>query len=179
MSGLVDQLLSVPGWVVLLVTAAVVFAEDALFVGFVLPGETAAVPAGVAAGLGHVPLVAVLAVVVGAAVAGDSVGYEIGRHLGPRVLQLQVLQKRRARRRRACPPPSMGRAAEPWSGGWAPAGAPPVRPRLDHRDGRPPADRLTAAVRAVRRSVSQRSRPASAALAMAVGWPVKPCGDSG
>jgi membrane-associated protein len=96
-SRLVDQLLSVPGWVVLLVTGLVVFAEDALFVGFVLPGETVAVLAGVAASLGHVPLGAVLAVVVGAAVAGDSVGYEIGRHLGPRVLRLPVLEKRRAR----------------------------------------------------------------------------------
>ncbi|WP_138756730.1 DedA family protein [Modestobacter altitudinis] len=97
MSGLVDQLLGVPGWVVLLVTGLVVFAEDALFVGFVLPGESVALLAGVAASLGHVPLGAVLAVVVLAAVAGDSVGYQVGRHLGPRVLRLPVLEKRRAR----------------------------------------------------------------------------------
>ena len=97
MTGLVDQLLGVPGWVVLLVTGLVVFAEDALFVGFVLPGESVALLAGVAASLEHVSLGAVLAVVVVAAVAGDSVGYQVGRHLGPRVLRLPVLEKRRAR----------------------------------------------------------------------------------
>jgi membrane protein DedA with SNARE-associated domain len=87
----------VPGWVVLVVTGAVVFAEDALFVGFVLPGETIAVLAGVAAKLGHVSLVGVLAVVIGAAVVGDTVGYEIGRHLGRRVLSWHVLERRRGR----------------------------------------------------------------------------------
>ena len=97
LSDLVDQLLAVPGWVVLLVTAAVVFAEDALFVGFVLPGETVAVLAGVAAKLGHVSLAAVLAVVIGAAIVGDTVGYEVGRHLGGRVLSWRVLDRRRKR----------------------------------------------------------------------------------
>ena len=97
MSGLVDQLLAVPGWVVLLVTGAVVFAEDGLFVGFVLPGETVAVLAGVAAKLGHVSLAAVLAVVIGAAIVGDTVGYEVGRHLGARVLSWRALDRRRKR----------------------------------------------------------------------------------
>jgi membrane protein DedA with SNARE-associated domain len=97
MSGLVDGLLGVPGWIVLVVTGAVVFCEDALFVGFVLPGETVAVLAGVAAKLGHVSLVGVLVVVVLAAVVGDSVGYEIGRHLGSSVLGLAVFDRRRAR----------------------------------------------------------------------------------
>jgi membrane-associated protein len=96
-SSLVDRLLGVPGWIVLVVTGVVVFCEDALFVGFVLPGETVAVLAGVAAKLGHVSLVGVLVVVVLAAVVGDSVGYEIGRHVGPRVLALPIFDKRRAR----------------------------------------------------------------------------------
>jgi membrane-associated protein len=96
-SGIVDRLLGVPGWAVLLFTGLVVFAEDALFVGFVIPGETAALLAGVAARLGHVPLGAVLAVVIVAAVVGDSVGYEIGRQVGPRILQLSLLDKRRGR----------------------------------------------------------------------------------
>jgi membrane-associated protein len=95
MSSIVDKLLSVPGWAVLTVVGLLVFAEDALFVGFVLPGETAAVLGGVAAKLGHVPLPAVLAVVVVAAIVGDTVGYEIGRSLGPRLLRLGVLEKRK------------------------------------------------------------------------------------
>jgi len=96
-SGLVDRLLGLPGWLVLLITGLVVFAEDALFVGFVLPGETVALLAGVAAKLGHAPLAGVLIVVVVAAVVGDTVGYEVGRHLGPRVLDLPLLERRRER----------------------------------------------------------------------------------
>ena len=97
LSGLVDKLLHVPGWVVLSVVGLIVFAEDALFVGFVLPGETVAVLGGVAARLGNVPLAGVIAVVVIAAIVGDSVGYEIGKHVGTRVLQWDFLQERRSR----------------------------------------------------------------------------------
>ena len=97
MSGIIHSILTVPGWAVLLVVGLVVFAEDALFVGFVLPGETAAVLGGVAAKLGHAPLWAVLLTVVLAAIIGDSVGYEVGRTLGPRVLAMRILDKRRAR----------------------------------------------------------------------------------
>lgn len=74
-----------------------IFAEDALFVGFVLPGETAAILGGVAANRGHVSLPAVLLVVIGAAIAGDSVGYEVGRRLGPRLLQRRVFDRHRQR----------------------------------------------------------------------------------
>jgi membrane protein DedA with SNARE-associated domain len=35
--------------------------------------------------------------VVAAAIIGDSVGYEVGRHLGPRVLRLSILRKRHNR----------------------------------------------------------------------------------
>lgn len=94
---LLQQLLTVPGWVVLLVAGGLVFVEDAVFVGFVLPGETAAILAGVAAHQGRVPLWAVLATVIGAAVVGDSVGYEVGRILGPRVLRMRLLDSRRER----------------------------------------------------------------------------------
>jgi membrane protein DedA with SNARE-associated domain len=93
-SGLVERLLGVPGWVVLAVVGVVVFAEDALFVGFVLPGESVAVLGGVAARFGHVPLEGVLAVTVAAAVVGDSVGYEVGRRLGPRMLRVRLLRER-------------------------------------------------------------------------------------
>jgi membrane protein DedA with SNARE-associated domain len=96
-SGLLAHILNVPAWSVLLIVGLVVFAEDALFVGFIIPGETAAVLGGVAAKLGHVPLWAVLVTVIAAAVVGDTVGYQIGRHFGPRVLKLHILDKRRQR----------------------------------------------------------------------------------
>ena len=97
MSGLLERVLGLPGWAVLLTVGALVFAEDALFVGFVLPGETAAVLGGVAAKLGHTPLWAVLPVVVLCAIVGDSVGYEVGRRAGPRLLQTRALRRRAAR----------------------------------------------------------------------------------
>jgi len=88
---LIAHLMGVPvGWL-LLAVGGLVFAEDALFVGFVLPGESAAIVGGAAAGLGHAPLPVVLAVVATAAVLGDSVGYLVGRHLGPRLLESRVL----------------------------------------------------------------------------------------
>lgn len=96
-TSLVESLLSVPGWLVLVVAGAVVFAEDALFVGFVLPGESAAVLAGVAAKLGHVSLSGVLLTVVAAAVVGDTVGYEVGRLGGARLLRLRVFDQHRDR----------------------------------------------------------------------------------
>lgn len=89
-----DQIIGAPAWSVLLIVGLVVFAEDALFVGFVIPGETAAILGGVAAKLGHVSFAAVLATVMVAAVVGDSVGYEVGRHLGPRILSWPILAKR-------------------------------------------------------------------------------------
>ena len=101
MTGIVNSILSAPAWAVLGTVALVVFAEDALFVGFVLPGETVAILGGVAANRGHVSLAAVMAVVVVAAVVGDSVGYEVGRHFGPRILGLRVLRRPPRQRRLA------------------------------------------------------------------------------
>lgn len=97
MTSLVDHLLNVRGALVFVLIGLIVFAEDALFVGFVIPGETAAVLGGVIASRGHVsyPLIAVT--VVAAAIVGDTVGYEVGRHVGPRILDLKVLRNRRAK----------------------------------------------------------------------------------
>ncbi|HEX3929831.1 MAG TPA: DedA family protein [Nocardioides sp.] len=88
----VDTLLDVPPWIALLIIVAVVFGEAALLFGFVLPGETAVVYGGVLADAGKVSVVLVLALVVVAAVAGDSVGFEVGRALGPRLVRAPVLR---------------------------------------------------------------------------------------
>jgi membrane-associated protein len=96
-SALVDRVLGLPGWLVLVVAGLVVFTEDALFVGFVVPGETVALLAGASAKLGHVPLAGVLIVVIVAAIVGDTVGYEIGRTAGQRVLRMPILDKRRGK----------------------------------------------------------------------------------
>jgi len=85
MGGLEQWLAGVPSPIVYLVAFGFVFAEAALFAGFFIPGETALLAAGVLAGLGHVNVVAVALCGIAGAVIGDSVGYEVGRHFGPRL----------------------------------------------------------------------------------------------
>jgi membrane protein DedA with SNARE-associated domain len=96
-SNLVNTVLHAPAWLVYLIVGAVVFAEDALFVGFVIPGETMAIIGGVTASLGHTSYWAVLLIVVVAAILGDSVGYELGRVVGPRIMGHRLLDRRRKR----------------------------------------------------------------------------------
>lgn len=68
------------------------FAEAALMVGFFIPGETAVVIGGVLAGLGRVNLLLMMAVVVISAIAGDSVGFEVGKRSGPWLLERRPLK---------------------------------------------------------------------------------------
>ncbi len=97
MSSVVDHILSAPSGVVYALVGLLVFAEDALFVGFVLPGETAAILGGVVASQHHASLTAILTIVVAAAIVGDTVGYEIGRHFGTRILNIRMLRRHRHR----------------------------------------------------------------------------------
>ncbi|MFT4264134.1 MAG: DedA family protein [Nocardioides sp.] len=64
--------------------ALVVFAETGLLLGFFLPGDSLLFTAGilVASGAMPLPVVAVMAVTAGAAIAGDQVAYWIGRRWG-------------------------------------------------------------------------------------------------
>ncbi|GLF96059.1 DedA family protein [Streptomyces yaizuensis] len=78
-----DQLIGAFGLVGVLV---IVYAESGLLVGFFLPGDSLLFTTGllVASGrLGGVPLWAVCALIVLAAVAGDQTGYLFGRKVGP------------------------------------------------------------------------------------------------
>ncbi len=93
MTGVVDGLLSVPAPLAYTLVALLVFGEAAVFVGFVLPGETAVVLGGVLASQGRLSLPVLLVLVVVSAVVGDSVGYEVGRRVGPRLLALGPLQR--------------------------------------------------------------------------------------
>lgn len=67
-----------------------IFAEAALFIGFILPGETSLIIGGVLAHAQVWNLWLFLGVSIAAAIIGDSVGYEVGKHFGPR-LQLSRL----------------------------------------------------------------------------------------
>ena len=97
MSGLLESVLTASPALVYAVVIALVFVEDAVFVGFVVPGETAAILGGVAASRGTVSLTGMIVAVVLAAIVGDSVGYEVGRAAGPRVLRARMLDRHRDR----------------------------------------------------------------------------------
>lgn len=70
-----------------LIAGALCFAEAAIMIGMVLPGETALLVAGVFcnAAYGDLNLAVMIVVAVASAILGDSVGYEFGRRFGPAV----------------------------------------------------------------------------------------------
>ena len=102
MSHLADWILHLDPVLIYAVVAALVFLEDAIFVGFAVPGETAAVVAGVASSFDHIDVRIAVVVVVVAAILGDSVGYQVGKHFfGPKVLNRPLFDNHRHRIERA------------------------------------------------------------------------------
>jgi membrane protein DedA with SNARE-associated domain len=93
-SSVVDEVLKLHGLPAYALVGGLAFAEAALFVGFVLPGETAVILGGVLAHEHKVSLSGIAAVAVFAAITGDSVGYEVGRQFGTRLLESRVFAKR-------------------------------------------------------------------------------------
>jgi membrane-associated protein len=93
MTAFLDPLVHVSPGLAYVVIFALVFAEAALFVGFVLPGETACLIGGVLCATGRLHLVVLLPLVVVAAIVGDSVGYEVGRLSGPSLLRTRLLRR--------------------------------------------------------------------------------------
>ena len=78
-----DALIRWGGYTVLV---GIVFAETGLLAGFFLPGDSLLVTAGLlAAADGELHIGVLIALVSLAAIAGDSTGYAIGYHLGPRL----------------------------------------------------------------------------------------------
>ncbi|HXL23646.1 MAG TPA: VTT domain-containing protein [Candidatus Dormibacteraeota bacterium] len=65
-----------------LLVCTIVFIETGFFVGFFLPGDSLLVTAGVFAAAGSIPLHWLLAPVMLCAIAGDQIGYWIGRGAG-------------------------------------------------------------------------------------------------
>lgn len=87
---LTTTILSLSGWPVYAAVGGLAFAEAAAFVGLVLPGETALLVGGALAGRHQVSLGGLLAVAVAAAIAGDGVGYLVGRQFGPRLRRTRI-----------------------------------------------------------------------------------------
>lgn len=66
----------------LLLIAGIIFAESGMFVGFFFPGDTLLLSAGVFAAQGKLELATLLPVIALAAIAGDNIGYLIGKRYG-------------------------------------------------------------------------------------------------
>src|ERR1039457_2304389 len=94
-SYLLSEIHRLPGPLVYGLVTLLVFGEAALFIGFILPGETAVLVAGVVASQGHVNVGVVAALVVVAAITGDSVGYAVGHRYGESLMKLPILKRRR------------------------------------------------------------------------------------
>ncbi|HEY1252259.1 MAG TPA: DedA family protein [Thermoanaerobaculia bacterium] len=77
---ILELLREIPPWLVVASACLLPAAETALMAGLVIPGELIAVGAGLLAAGGHVPVAAVAAAAVIGAVAGDAIGYVVGRH---------------------------------------------------------------------------------------------------
>jgi membrane-associated protein len=97
MHAILDAISSLPALVAYTIIAALVFGEAAIFIGFIFPGETAVLLGGFLASRGHLNLTALCVLVFVAAVVGDSIGYEVGKHVGPRLMALGVFTRHRTR----------------------------------------------------------------------------------
>jgi membrane-associated protein len=73
------------GWYGYAALFALVFAETGLLVGIIVPGDSLLFTVGVVAGAGHLNIVVVNALLMSAAILGDSTGYLLGRKTGPRI----------------------------------------------------------------------------------------------
>jgi membrane-associated protein len=91
---LLQPLLSLHGWQAYLLVGVLVAAEASIMLGFVFPGETAAILGGVLASKGGVSVAGMTVCVVLCAIVGDSIGYWVGDKWGERLLQVGPLKKR-------------------------------------------------------------------------------------
>jgi membrane-associated protein len=82
---LVEQIGNAVGAWLYVIAGGLCFAEAAILVGMVLPGETALLVAGVFAQHGTLNVWLMIVIAAVCAIAGDSVGYEFGKHFGPRL----------------------------------------------------------------------------------------------
>jgi membrane-associated protein len=71
----------------LVIIGGIIFSESGMLVGFFMPGDTLLLTAGAFAAAGKLPVAGVIVVVAIAAIAGDNVGYVIGKRYGRRLFK--------------------------------------------------------------------------------------------
>jgi membrane-associated protein len=77
-----SELISAAGYVGI---AAMVFCESGLPFGFIFPGDSLLFASGLFAAQGYFNIGLLIAIIVISAIAGDSVGYWIGKKIGPHI----------------------------------------------------------------------------------------------
>ncbi|MHA6762800.1 DedA family protein [Streptacidiphilus sp. PAMC 29251] len=87
MSWISDHLLALNGTLVLLAVFLLPALESSVFLGFLIPGETAVVIGGVTAYNGTNQLWVVILAAAAGAVIGDSIGYAVGKRWGDSLLK--------------------------------------------------------------------------------------------
>lgn len=80
---LIDTVLS--GWWIYAVVIAIVYFENAILLGFILPGDSLLFTLGVVAANGKINVYILMSLLFGAAILGDSTGYYLGKRTGPRI----------------------------------------------------------------------------------------------
>ncbi len=90
---IINHLLHFGGLYAYLLIGLLCFGEAAILLGFVLPGETAVIVGGVLAERHQVYFALMWLVVIAAAIAGDSVGYFLGRLFGSRLDKSKFMQR--------------------------------------------------------------------------------------
>src|ERR1022692_1331676 len=73
------------GWLGYAALFGLVFSETGLLVGIVVPGDSMLFFVGVVVGAAHLNIALVNALLMLAAIVGDSTGYLLGRQTGPRI----------------------------------------------------------------------------------------------
>ncbi|TDU84453.1 membrane protein DedA with SNARE-associated domain [Kribbella voronezhensis] len=86
MNTIFDWLAGLPAWLVITVVVLLPALEASTFLGLVVPGETAVIVGGVVAHAGGLPLWAVMVAAGIGAIAGDQVGFLVGRRFGASLL---------------------------------------------------------------------------------------------
>jgi len=81
-----ERILGLHGWAAVAVVFLLPALESSVFVGFVFPGEIGVLLGGVLAAQHKVGLAGILAAGVAGAIIGDSIGYEVGKRWGRRLL---------------------------------------------------------------------------------------------
>lgn len=90
MSSIANYVLTLHGWLVLLLVFLLPAAESSIFLGFIFPGETVVIVAGVLAFEHQESLGLVMAVASLGAIIGDSIGYFIGKRWGRSLIDNQL-----------------------------------------------------------------------------------------